>query len=85
MTRFVIDGCRCTGLSFARLLELGRSQQLDLPALQQMTRAGRLCKHCRPWLLQAWHSGCDQFEEDSSTLPNGEVLIRHFCPEANKR
>lgn len=80
MTRFVIDACRCTGLGFDTLLEISRREQLDVAAVQQATCAGRLCKHCRPWLLRALQTGICRFEEDSSTLRNGDVLLQHFCP-----
>lgn len=78
MTVFLIDRCRCSGLSFAELLELARCEHLDLPAVQARTGAGRLCKHCRPWLQRVLDSGTCAFEEDSDTLRNGAVLFCHF-------
>lgn len=84
MTRFVIDGCRCTGLSFENLLKISRREHLDQAALQQATSAGRLCKHCRPWLLRAMQTGVCRFEEDSSTVRNGAVLLQHFQPDGPK-
>lgn len=79
---FVINSCRCAKLSFAQLLELRQQQGLDYFGVQKATGAGALCKHCRPWLKQAFETGISSFTEDSTTLRNGEILLHHFHPNS---
>lgn len=83
MTTFTIWRCQCTGQDFASLIDHCRGEGLDWNSLGQTSSAGRLCKHCRPWLQQALLSGQSQFVVDSEQIRNGEVLLRHFagpCP-----
>lgn len=85
MARFVIDRCMCSQEAFSSLLARCREQQLDWAQLGRISAAGRLCKHCRPWLQQALLSGQTCFTVDSGELRNGEVLYRHFCPPADEQ
>lgn len=80
MSRFTVDRCRCAGASFADICALARAQGLDWNTLAQATAAGRLCRHCRPWLQQSLAGGPVRFELESTALRNGDVLLQHFCP-----
>lgn len=67
-------------MSFAELVDLAAREGVDWTTLGRCSGAGRLCKHCRPWLQQALAGGPLLYQVDSDLLRNGDVLYHHFCP-----